>query len=324
MKKAFIILFLLVFIVTGNVYGGQIVKNSESNISLFNELSEKREISLGTIANTRGVDIKAVYFKSDNKSLPDNKLLWQSGVLNVKMSADKDGCNNIITNLSKITVPEIWRDAKNNDAEKARNRVLNSLNVKDCLLKFGLNIDLNNMDYIKYFYSKGINMEANRLDNSGNIHIGEINSGFYYEYFLTPNAIKQDNKIDLYYGTEIYRKPYETIINATVGQKIIGINGVEYELDSPIILKNDKIYISLNAAKILLNQFGKDYSENLDKFYGNNTVLVKNKTYISFKSVLDLIDTYKTQYFYDSDLKMVSSISMNLDEMQRTYYGYFK
>ena len=50
--------------------GGQIVKNSESNISLFNELSEKREISLGTIANTRGVDIKAVYFKSDNKSLP--------------------------------------------------------------------------------------------------------------------------------------------------------------------------------------------------------------------------------------------------------------
>ena len=45
---------------------------------------------------------------------------------------------------------------------------------------------------------------------------------------------------------------------------------------------------------------------------------------ISFKSVLDLIDTYKTQYFYDSDLKMVSSISMNLDEMQRTYYGYFK
>ena len=62
MKKAFIILFLLVFIVTGNVYGGQIVKNSESNISLFNELSEKREISLGTIANTRGVDIKAVYF----------------------------------------------------------------------------------------------------------------------------------------------------------------------------------------------------------------------------------------------------------------------
>lgn len=108
MKKAFIILFLLVFIVTGNVYGGQVVKNSESNISLFNELSEKREISLGTIANTRGVDIKAVYFKSDNKSLPDNKLLWQSGVLNVKMSADKDACNNIITNLSKITVPEIW------------------------------------------------------------------------------------------------------------------------------------------------------------------------------------------------------------------------
>lgn len=74
----------------------------------------------------------------------------------------------------------------------------------------------------------------------------------------------------------------------------------------------------------MLNQFGKDYSENLDKFYGNNTVLVKNKTYISFKSVLDLIDTYKTQYFYDSDLKMVSSISINLDEMQRTYYGYFK
>ena len=74
----------------------------------------------------------------------------------------------------------------------------------------------------------------------------------------------------------------------------------------------------------MLNQFGKDYSENLDKFYGNNTVLVKNKTYISFKSVLDLIDTYKTQYFYDSDLEMVSSISMNLDEMQRTYYGYFK
>ena len=52
MKKAFIILFLLVFIVTGNVYGGQIVKNSESNISLFNELSEKREISLGTISKT--------------------------------------------------------------------------------------------------------------------------------------------------------------------------------------------------------------------------------------------------------------------------------
>lgn len=43
MKKAFIILFLLVFIVTGNVYGGQIVKNSESNISLFNELSKKEK-----------------------------------------------------------------------------------------------------------------------------------------------------------------------------------------------------------------------------------------------------------------------------------------
>lgn len=324
MKKVVMLLFLFIFTVNGNVYGGQIVKNSENNISLFDELSKKREISLGTIANTSGVDIKAVYFKSDNKSLPDNKLLWQSGVLNIKMSADKYSCNNIISNLSKITVPEIWWDAKNNKEEKDRNRVLNSLNIKDCLSKLGLNIDLNNMDYIKYFYSKGINMEGNSVDDSGNIHIGEINSGFYYEYFLTPNVSNQDKKMDLYYGTKIYRKPYENIINATAGQKVIYINGIEYKLDLPIVLKNNKLYISKNTAEILLNQFDKNYSKELDKFYGNSTILVKDKTYFSFKSVLDLINNYKTECFYDPDLKMVSSISMNLDEMQRTYYGYFK
>lgn len=324
MKKVVMLLFLFIFIVNGNVYGGQIVKNSENNISLFDELSKKREISLGTIANTSGVDIKAVYFKSDNKSLPDNKLLWQSGVLNIKMSADKDSCNNMISNLSKITVPEIWWDAKNNKEEKDRNRVLNSLNIKDCLSKLGLNIDLNNMDYIKYFYSKGINMEGNSVDHSGNIHIGEINSGFYYEYFLTPNVSNHDKKMDLYYGAKIYRKPYETIINATAGQKVIYVNGIEYKLDLPIVLKNNKLYISKNTAEILLNQFDKNYSKELDKFYGNSTILVKDKTYFSFNSVLNLINNYKTECFYDPDLKMVSSISMNLDEMQRTYYGYFK
>ena len=152
----------------------------------------------------------------------------------------------------------------------------------------------------------------------------EIYSGFYYEYFLTPNVSNHDKKMDLYYGTKIYRKPYETIINATAGQKVIYVNGIEYKLDLPILLKNNKMYISKNTAEILLNQFDNNYSKELDKFYGNSTILVKDKTYFSFKSVLDLINNYKTECFYDPDLKMVSSISMNLDEMQRTYYGYFK
>lgn len=324
MKKVFIILFLFVFVLNGNVYCGQIVKNSESSISLFDEFSKNRDISVGDIVNTKGVDVKAVYFKSNNESLPDNKLLWQSGILNVKMSTDKENCSNIISNLSKKSVPEIWWDTKSNNNEKARDRVLNALKIEDCLKKFSLSMDFNNMDYLKYFYSKGLNMEVNTIDDNGGIHVGDINSGFYYEYFLIPDISKQNNKIDLYYGAEINRKPYETIINATVGQKLLCINGIEYELDLPIVLKNNKVYISKNTAKILLSQFDKDYSKKMDNVSVNSTILVKDKTYFSFKSILDLVDTNKTQYFFDSDLKMVSSISMNLDEMQRTYYGYFE
>ena len=53
-------------------------------------------------------------------------------------------------------------------------------------------------------------------------------------------------------------------------------------------------------------------------------VLINDKLYFPYRKLIQSMLDNKSAFYYDSDLKMVSSISMNLDEMQKTYYGYFE
>ena len=62
----------------------------------------------------------------------------------------------------------------------------------------------------------------------------------------------------------------------------------------------------------------------MKKFYGNGMILIDGKLYLPYIRIIEFLEDTSSDIFYDTDLKMVSSISINLDEMKRTYYGYFE
>lgn len=306
MKKIFLMITLL-FVVNGNfIYGGE---NYESQV--WNDLQQKRKNSIEKIAELDGINIKAVYFDSLYDDFNDNDI-WQDGYIHIKYNIPEKTLKGFIDNNIDKSWKKLLKNEKNEektDSEQELNSISND-------------VDFNYENDIDSVYLHGISQDVKVRDKEGDISHGTADS--VSERITIVKFTENSNDRYMFYDGDFERKNYESIINLYVDKNKIRINNKSYTLNSSICLKNDTVYIPIDAAKIILNYFNINSEKYLKKFYGNGMVLINDKLYFPYRKLIQSMLDNKSAFYYDSDLKMVSSISMNLDEMQKTYYGYFE
>ena len=231
--------------------------------------------------------------------------------------------------FGKYNIPEkTLKGFIDNNIDKSWNKLLkNEKNEEKTDSEQELNSISNDVDFnyendIDSVYLHGISQDVKVRDKEGDISHGTADS--VSERITIVKFTENSNDRYMFYDGDFERKNYESIINLYVDKNKIRINNKSYTLNSSICLKNDTVYIPIDAAKIILNYFNINSEKYLKKFYGNGMVLINDKLYFPYRKLIQSMLDNKSAFYYDSDLKMVSSISMNLDEMQKTYYGYFE
>ena len=289
--KKMILVILLLFVVNCNlIYGKQNYENT-----LWRDLQQKRENSIEKITEITGAKIKAVYFDSRCDDF-DDKDIWQDGLLYIKINLAEKVLKEFIENDIKNSWKNISSSDNGGDNQKSM------------------------LEDIESTYLHNISQNVKVRDKDGSINRGIAETVHERIDIKKENS----NESNLIYRGAFERKNYEFIINLFINQNKIRINSKEYLLNSPIYLKNGTTYIPKDATEKILTALNKDKEEYMKKFYGNGMILIDGKLYFPYRRIIEFLEDTSSDIFYDTDLKMVSSISINLDEMKRTDYGYFE
>ena len=295
---------------------GVVKADTINNEKLWKYFQQKRENIVSKIIIDEATEIKGVYLSSYFEDEKKDKRLWQDGDFLVKMNITKKQSENIFEDIvKKIWHGERWhRDLEKEPLTEEELESLNK-NKMDEMEKYYYNpLGMNVKEKIESRYTGGMNIWSKSIDEDGTIHTPESSR---IEEIVTVNV--SENKDTLYYKGGIYRRSYETITNAIIGENKIRINSKDYELNYPIVLSNGTTYIPEDGVKIILNHYGKEIDSQLSSVCKD----INGINYYPYRSVINTGESDTNQVFFDLDTKMASSLSMNLSEARDTVFGLF-
>ena len=317
MKKIFKIFCFVLAICSINVN----IVNAENNnsVMLWKVFQSKRENIITNIINGEGATVKGVYFNSLSKANEDERY-WQDGRLLVKMNITKKQQDSILENVVK----KIWYGERNNrdlnkepiTEEEMKEKNKNRMDEMEKYLYNCFGMSAKQEIYSRYRGGMTVtvkdSVDEEIIDGKLTVHGGDFET---LEELVTTEVL--DDKYNLYYSGEVYRRGYENITNAVAGENKIRINSEEYKLASSNVLKNGTMYIPEDGARIILNKYKKQIINDLE------FVNIDGINYYSYRNLINLCEDNVNQIYFDIDTKMASSITIDLDEAQRTLYGYF-
>lgn len=317
MKILFKIFCVLLFVCFINV--NIVNADNKDSEKLWRCFQNKRDNIITKVISDEGAEVKGVYFSSSFDANEDERY-WQDGDLLVKMDINKKQLHSILENVvKKIWYGERWNRDLDKEPLTDEEMQEKNKNKMDEMEKYVYNcFGMSTKQEIYSRYRGGMtvtvkdSVDEEIIDGKLTVHGGDFET---LEELVTTKVL--DDKYNLYYSGEVYRRGYENITNAVAGENKIRINSEEYKLASSNVLKNGSMYIPEDGARIILNKYKKQITNDLE------FVNINGINYYSYRNLINLCEDNVNQIYFDIDTKMASSITIDLNEAQRTLYGYF-